>query len=155
MPRSKGHLLLLSEGLPDPGEHLPTRCHFISPPTLGSNLQFTDMGSETKVTDVGHKTGIRSVGAGAEGVSPGKWQGKMTTGPESNLQMKGSAAGMVPGDTAHPCLSSGVEPRKHLIATNQLDCAGGADTAGDCHPNARFLLCTSGCSHWRWGWGAQ
>lgn len=59
------------------------------------------MGSEVKFTGVGHETGI-SVGAGAEGVSPGKRQGKMTTGPESNLQMKGSAAGMVPGGAAQP-----------------------------------------------------
>lgn len=30
-------------------------------------------------------------------MSPGKWQGNVTIGPERDLQMKGSAAGVVPG----------------------------------------------------------
>jgi hypothetical protein len=73
----------------------------------------------------------------------------------SDLQMKGSAAGLVSGQLLTFACAPGLEYGQHLIAPSQLDCSRQADPAGDCHPNARILLRASGCCHWGWGWGTQ
>lgn len=62
---------------------------------------------------------------------------------------------MVPGGELPSVCASGLEPGQHLVAPGQLDGGGRADPAGDRHPRARFLLRTSGRSHWGWGWAAQ